>query len=361
MRKRTQATLLATAFGLGGAATHAHPIRAAQAASTPAKPTPRKPAPAPAVTPPPGFQVEIEQGGRKVRIDDHRARIARGPFDLVVDASPAAWPYVHASYESKVYDAARAGRPLGGTFKSIYVVAEALKMQDLSIGDGHRVQYFSDDAQPARFDDIKKVGSRSRGRRTVKTLVRDHGREPIETTEEPVLYLVLVRGPADAKTYEVADEQREYLALELGDPPPGFEKGLEPNPEYAGWAGFKKGSWVENKSDLAGLEMVERLTLDSVTPRAILLKKYSVVLTRWSESRQRVFPKRRIGFAGKTTDSPTTLLIKGKTLACTQQRSQYMDRWICPEVPGGVARQDLKSKGGAAITQSLVTDFKVKK
>jgi hypothetical protein len=343
------------------------PCYASPQAAPPAKPkTSRKPGPAPTPAPTPGprpgFEVEIEQSGKKITIENHRARIARGPFVLVIDASAGAWPYLHASYESRVFDAAAQGRSLGQTFKSVYVLAEAAGLHDLTIGAGHTVHYLADGQDVRRFDEVKKVGSRFRARRTVSSLTRDGGMEPIETTEEPVLHLVLVRGPSNAKTFEVADEQREYLALELGHSPPGFERDLEDNPEYEAWASFQKGSWVEWQKMIGGLLIYEKLNLKTVTEREVVLDKQTVVFQRQTGGIQRVFSKRRRGFAERTTDTPATLKIRGKTLSCTRRSGETMDTWNCADVPGGRARRELRNKRtGPELSQEFVHVFKAKK
>jgi hypothetical protein len=179
----------------------------------------KKPAP---LAVPKAFRVEIEQGGKPVAVKDHEAFLARAPFSLLVSSPDSNGVYVHASFDSGLYDLARAGTPFGKRVRSTVVGAEGNANSDHEIfmarpGDETLNYWYYGAKDDVRFDEATALGSGYRGRRTVGRLFFDaeHVVDMASVPRKP-LYLVFVRGQAQkGGDYAVVEEQRDYLKLYL--------------------------------------------------------------------------------------------------------------------------------------------------
>jgi len=60
------------------------------------------------------FSVALEQGGRRIEIRDHQARLERKPFAILLELAGPDEVLVNASFEPYSFEAARNGRPLSG-------------------------------------------------------------------------------------------------------------------------------------------------------------------------------------------------------------------------------------------------------
>lgn len=180
----------------------------------------KKPAP-PKRTGPVEFKLEIEQDGKPVEIKDHEAYLRRGEFAILITFPGKESVHVSASFDASLYEDARAGRPFGNRFRSGLSGAEGLRNKDfdlyLSTPQDPRLHYWwvPDDGEKdqARFDELTRVGTGYRGRRTVRAYFLGPDKSiPVTASRRP-LHLVLVQGEAKEPDYVVAERRREYLKL----------------------------------------------------------------------------------------------------------------------------------------------------
>ena len=175
------------------------------------------------------FTVALEQGGRRVSLDEHEATIERAPFDLVFELRGARGIWIETSLDDRELASARDGQPLVARFRPSATYVERLLDADrdlmldrqpyayeIASGErrcdrsrGHQYLYWDDDAE-SRFSSARLEGDTLVARRRVENIARSDDpwaewiREPLESTTEPALYIVLLE---DRPTDEGANER----------------------------------------------------------------------------------------------------------------------------------------------------------
>ncbi len=186
----------------------------------------RTPTPLPA--PRPAIRVEIEQEGRALPVADHRVVLKLAPFDILLTLAPGDSVELRASSRSPLFQTARSGRDLGGTFVPSQTSAEGQGNPDRTLFiDSAFVQHsFSYDPKDPfhKFNEVVPKGGLFRCRRSVARLGID---DPVtvEAYPAPSLYLVFLAGKPSKDYKRTIESGREYLMLTFEDatadlPPP---------------------------------------------------------------------------------------------------------------------------------------------
>jgi hypothetical protein len=164
---------------------------------------------------PPAFTVSLEQGGTVLAHSKREVRLRRAPFTIVLRSPDLEGAYLHAAFDSELFDLARQGLPFGNLLRGAMTVAESNKNADRLLfvdkNSLHVLDYT--DKEWFYMEQVAPEGPGFRGRRTVEKLHYDGAEHPIAQAPARPLYLLVARGKFNKETGVIHTSEYEFFKL----------------------------------------------------------------------------------------------------------------------------------------------------
>lgn len=169
------------------------------------------------------FAIALEQLGTAVPIAASEARLRKAPFDVLVDLKGIPGVYVHAAFDSALFEKARRGDPLGRVFRKYQTMALGRfnEKQLLFINDEDSHQFWYANGRTEHdFNGLTVIPGGVQGRRVISNLWVGGAPVLIHRVPQSVLYLVFYAGDLSTETdnepaQRAHERQRETLKITM--------------------------------------------------------------------------------------------------------------------------------------------------
>lgn len=165
------------------------------------------------------FEIDIEQNGKLVVIEDHQVTLQKAPFTLVFYFPQQEGILVNASFTPESYEPASTGQPFDDIpgFSDLGMAEEAFnpRVMLMITSKAPHFWYYANGAEH-RFNEVKKENGFLVCRRIVANVMyRDTTKEivPVKKIPEDTLYLVFMKTVWTKDYSQQIEQQREYLKI----------------------------------------------------------------------------------------------------------------------------------------------------